>query len=115
MKRILVLMLTVLTALEGLSQTSDTTCIHNEHLKTALKLIEQGKIDRADLELTRERESQLQGIVKGKDTVINILTSRVSNYEKQTINYERQLKAQKKKSTLLIMGAALLTGLFIIK
>ena len=104
----------MLTAFAGRSQTSkDTTCLPNEQLKKALVLIEQGKIDKAELEQVKEQRAALLAAIDVKD-------ARIANYERLSVNCNDQIRLRdetilslnkslknQRRKTLIMGGAAL--------
>lgn len=122
--KILIVLLLVVTAYGAHSQTSDTTCLPNTQLKQALKLIEQGKVDRIELEQVKGQQVQLQEIVKGKDErivnlqqqvttgdVMNANLTTQNNLKDQTIaSLNKALKKQKTKTVLAGISAVLISG-----
>lgn len=117
-------LLLILTASGVHSQTSDTTCLPNAQLKAALKLIEQGKVDKVELEQVKGQQVQLQEIVKGKDERIVNLSAQITNLSQQTENLSQQstlkdqtitslnkaLRKQKTRTVLAGLSAVLISG-----
>lgn len=131
-------MLMVLTLLKSqcISQTSDSvTCIPNVQLRKAINLIERGKVVEEELQLTKENVSFLQKRLDKKDSIIykyavrdltwkkvdsnnriqiDNLNKYVSNSQKIFEIRDKQLKRERKKKWLFLLGG-IATSYFIIK
>src|SRR4051794_30991228 len=121
MKKLSVLILTMLIAFAGHSQKTDTVCIPIQDLRKKLIQLEECKVNQAELVQRRVEILQLKQIAMTKDTVINGLNQsvivekqKVSNLDDQVFNLngqielrdqgikilEKQLRKQKAKTFL---------------
>lgn len=111
---------------------SDTiTCLPNGQLKTALKLIERGKIDSERVTVQKTINQLLQEQLSNKDSIIAVYEAKgitysnvIRNYDNQIVNLNQQnavneklvstlqkdLKRQKHKTTFAIIGGLITTG-----
>src|SRR5687767_5669945 len=90
MKALTVLLIAILISLKTISQisvdsTKRITCIPNENLNAAVRLIEKGKLDAQKVELQ-------QRIIVTKDSIINSTSSLLLNYRQTAGNYERDIR-----------------------
>lgn len=95
-------MLTLLVAVkfQAISQTSDSlTCIPNSQLKKAINLIEEGKVVKEELEVSKKKIVTLEEFINHKDKIINeygkkdsIAQRIISSYEQAVINFQAQVK-----------------------
>ena len=110
------LIISILIPLKGISQTSkiDTTitCIPNAQLKQAILLIEEGKVIKQELSLTKQIVKVMQYQLANKDSAINYLQLKgldwkllndkneqlIINYQKQISNQQENIQLQEKKS-----------------
>lgn len=107
-KLITTLLITLLTASVGISQTSsDTTCLPNSQLKKAINLIERGKVAEEELGHTKQLVTVLENKVTVKDSVINklfaekdIYTALIKNFEQEVANDKNIIKNLEKSITL---------------
>jgi hypothetical protein len=96
------IMLTVLVAikLSAISQTSDSvTCLPNSQLKKAINLIEQGKVVKEELEVSKKKIITLEEFLNHKDKIINEFQKKdslsknvIMSYEQAVINFQAQIK-----------------------
>lgn len=94
MQRLLLTLITIiLTAYASISQTLDsTTCLPNQQLKTAINIIERGKVTLEELGLTKQKVADLQLVIATKDSIIQYLT--VINTTNQQIAERYRLMAE---------------------
>jgi hypothetical protein len=110
------LIISILIPLKGISQTSkiDTTitCIPNAQLKQAILLIEEGKVIKQELSLTKQIVKVMEYQLANKDSAINYLQLKgldwkslndkneqlIINYQKQISNQQENIQFQEKKS-----------------
>lgn len=90
------LVLTSLLAMTSpsISQNSSdsVTCIPNSALRTAVKLIEKGKLDSAELKVMRETVSLLNQRIQAKDLIIAEHQGKEQTYKLLAENFENQKK-----------------------
>jgi len=94
------LTLSLAVKLSGISQTSDSvTCLPNSQLKKAINLIEQGKVHKEELELSKKKIQTLEEFLTHKDKIINEYKKKdslsqgvISSYEQAVINFQAQVK-----------------------
>lgn len=91
MKRLLIIALTtILTASEGISQTStDTTCLPNSQLKKVINRIEACKVIEEELNLSKSQLTVANQRVFLKDSIISKLHLQGANYERLIENYKK--------------------------
>ena len=91
MKRLLIIALTtILTASEGISQTStDTTCLPNSQLKKVINRIEACKVIEEELTLSKSQLTVYNERVIVKDSIISKLHLQGANYERLIENYKK--------------------------
>ena len=107
-KLITTLLIILLTASVGISQTSsDTTCLPNSQLKKAINLIERGKVAEEELGQTKQLVTILENKVTLKDSVIaklflekDVYSALVRNYEQELANDKNIIKNLEKSITL---------------
>jgi len=126
----------MLIALGGISQTSsDTACIPISQLKTAINIIEKGKVVEKELVLTKEALEVSEKRIQNKDSIISQLNVKetlflgmIDNYKtadknkeqiinnlEKSITLERR-KSNRQKMTKWLTGiSGLLLGFFISK
>jgi hypothetical protein len=82
----------MLLTLKGHSQNSgnDTTCLPNAQLKLALKKIEKGKLDAAELKLQQEQNLLLEKRLFVKDSIIGLRQQQVNSYMQLVKNHESE-------------------------
>jgi len=78
---------------KGISQNSSDsiTCIPNSQLKKAINLIENGKVVKQELEITKERSVWLEYRISTKDSVISQYIYKEDNWKKIEANYKSQI------------------------
>ena len=102
---LLLLIISILIPLKSISQVSKTdttvTCIPNAQLKQAIFLIEEGKITKQELTLTKEIIKIMEYQVSNKDSLIAQLTRKTLDWktlntknEEIIINYQKQINNQ---------------------
>lgn len=79
---------------------SDTTCIPDEKLRLALKKIEQGKLDAAELQMTRMHLDLANRSMDMKDSVISSQWVLISSFKSSVENYRSQLVMQKARTDI---------------
>ena len=86
---------------KGISQnsTDSVTCIPNSQLRRAINIIENGKIVKQELELSKERSVVLEYRIATKDSIISQYINKESNWikidenqKKQIVNYKDYVK-----------------------
>lgn len=86
---------------KGISQnsTDSVTCIPNSQLRKAINIIENGKVVKQELELSKERYVILEYRIATKDSIISQYINKEKNWikidenhKKQIINYEDYTK-----------------------
>jgi hypothetical protein len=86
---------------KGISQnsTDSVTCIPNSQLRKAINIIENGKVVKQELELSKERYVVLEYRIATKDSIISQYINKEKNWikidenhKKQIINYEDYTK-----------------------
>ena len=127
-KQIIILLISHLLIFKGISQTSNDsiTCIPNSQLKLAINKIEEGKVLKQELQLSKssivylensnitkddiikqyEKKDSLNSlIISGYKESINNLNSRINNSDFKYVLQSVKLKRQKfKKWGTLILG-----------
>lgn len=78
---------------KGISQNSNdsVTCIPNSQLRRAINIIENGKVVKQELELTKERSVVLEYRIATKDSVISQYQQNEVNWKKIDANYKSQI------------------------
>ena len=78
---------------KGISQnsTDSVTCIPNTQLRRAINIIENGKVVKQELELTKERSVVLEYRIATKDSVISQYQQKEVNWKKVDENYKKQI------------------------
>lgn len=78
---------------KGISQnsTDSVTSIPNSQLRKAINLIENGKVVKKELELTKERSVVLEYRISVKDSVISQYEKKEANWNKIDANYKSQI------------------------
>ena len=78
---------------KGISQnsTDSVTCIHNSQLRRAITIIENGKVVKQELELTKERSVWLEYRISTKDSVISQYQQKEDNWKKIDANYKSRI------------------------
>ena len=78
---------------KGISQnsTDSVTYIPNSQLRKAINLIENGKVVKKELELTKERSVVLEYRISVKDSVISQYQKKEVNWNKIDANYKSQI------------------------
>lgn len=78
---------------KGISQnsTDSVTCIPNSQLRRAINIIENGKVVKQELELTKERSVVLEYRISTKDSVISQYQQKEVNWKKIDENYKKQI------------------------
>jgi hypothetical protein len=108
MRKLSVLFLALLLiASEGISQTYDTICIPANQLKSAILKVEEAKILREELNLTKLQMVNLERRLDVRDSLIwnynrmyQLLKSDISNLELQKANDHTTIKNLEKTITL---------------
>jgi hypothetical protein len=86
---------------KGISQnsTDSVTCIPNSQLRRAINIIENGKVVKQELELSKERSVVLEYRIATKDSIISQYINKESNWikidenqKKQIVNYKDYVK-----------------------
>lgn len=93
MKRlILTLIITLLIAYEGISQTSkDTTCLPNEQLRRAINRLETCKVTEEELSITKSLLGNAEKRLINRDSLILVFIRAEGNYRTLIDNYEQTL------------------------
>lgn len=78
---------------KGISQnsTDSVTCIPNSQLRRAITIIENGKVVKQELELTKERTVWLEYRISTKDSVISQYQQKEDNWKKIDANYKSRI------------------------
>lgn len=78
---------------KGISQnsTDSVTCIPNSQLRRAITIIENGKVVKQELELTKERSVWLEYRISTKDSVISQYQQKEDNWKKIDANYKSRI------------------------
>ena len=92
-KLIITLVILVVWTSKGISQNSNdsVTCIPNSQLRRAINIIENGKVVKQELELTKERSVVLEYRIATKDSVISQYQRNEVNWKKIDANYKSQI------------------------
>ena len=100
-KLIITLIILVVWTSKGISQnsTDSVTCIPNSQLRRAINIIENGKVVKQELELSKERYVVLEYRIATKDSIISQYINKESNWikidenqKKQIVNYKDYVK-----------------------
>lgn len=121
----------VLLTLKVISQDS-VTCLPNEQLKIAIKLIERGKTDSMRVELLTRNIDILNARINSRDSAILQYEKReisfsllMANYDKQILNYQKndtlsttwvaqlQKDLRRQRTRTVVVGVAGLVGIFL--
>ena len=88
------LLITLLTAYQGISQTSSdsVTCIPNAQLKKAINLIEKGKVVEEELVVTKELLKNSETRLSVKDSIIGKYQLSENQYKAFVKNLEENVK-----------------------
>ena len=88
------LLITLLTAYQGISQTSSdsVTCIPNSQLKKAINLIEKGKVVEEELVATKELLKNSETRLSVKDSIIGKYQLSENQYKAFVKNLEENVK-----------------------
>lgn len=88
------LLITLLTAYQGISQTSSdsVTCIPNAQLKKAINLIEKGKVVEEELVATKELLKNSESRLSIKDSIIGKYQLSENQYKALVANFEQNIK-----------------------
>ena len=78
---------------KGISQNSNdsVTCIPNSQLRRAITIIENGKVVKQELELTKERSVWLEYRISTKDSIISQYQQKEDNWKKIDSNYKSRI------------------------
>jgi len=78
---------------KGITQNSNdsVTCIPNIQLRRAITIIENGKVVKQELELTKERSVWLEYRISTKDSVISQYQQKEDNWKKIDANYKSRI------------------------
>ena len=78
---------------KGISQNSNdsVTCIPNSQLRRAITIIENGKVVKQELELTKERSVWLEYRISTKDSIISQYQQKEDNWKKIDANYKSRI------------------------
>lgn len=78
---------------KGISQnsTDSVTCIPNSQLRRAINIIENGKVVKQELEISKERSVVLEYRISVKDSVISQYQKKEVNWNKIDANYKSQI------------------------
>ena len=78
---------------KGITQNSNdsVTCIPNSQLRRAITIIENGKVVKQELELTKERSVWLEYRISTKDSVISQYQQKEDNWKKIDANYKSRI------------------------
>lgn len=78
---------------KGISQNSSdsVTCIPNSQLRRAINIIENGKIVKKELELSKERSVVLEYRISTKDSIIGQYVNKETNWKKVEDNQKKQI------------------------
>jgi len=78
---------------KGISQTaSDSTKIPNWQLKRAINVIENGKVAKQELFLTKDKVKLQDSLLILKDSTINVYATKDTIYNNSIVAYKRALK-----------------------
>ena len=97
-KQIIMLLITLLTAYQGISQTSNdsVTCLPNAQLKKAINLIEKGKVVEEELVATKELLKNSETRLFLKDSIIVKYQLSENQYKSLVANFEQNLNNDKR-------------------
>ena len=97
-KQITMLLITLLTAYQGISQTSSdsVTCLPNAQLKKAINLIEKGKVVEEELVATKELLKNSETRLSLKDSIIGKYQLSEKEYKSLVTNFEQNLNNDKR-------------------
>ena len=92
------LLITLLTAYQGISQTSNdsVTCLPNAQLKKAINLIEKGKVVEEELVATKELLKNSETRLFLKDSIIVKYQLSENQYKSLVANFEQNLNNDKR-------------------
>ena len=92
------LLITLLTAYQGISQTSSdsVTCLPNAQLKKAINLIEKGKVVEEELVATKELLKNSETRLSLKDSIIRKYQLSEKEYKSLVTNFEQNVKNDKR-------------------
>ena len=92
------LLITLLTAYQGISQTSSdsVTCLPNAQLKKAINLIEKGKVVEEELVATKELLKNSETRLSLKDSIIRKYQLSEKEYKSLVTNFEQNLNNDKR-------------------
>jgi predicted HNH restriction endonuclease len=92
-KLIITLIILVVWTSKGISQNSNdsVTCIPNSQLSRAITIIENGKVVKQELELTKERSVWLEYRISTKDSIISQYQQKEDNWKKIDANYKSRI------------------------
>ena len=92
------LLITLLTAYQGISQTSSdsVTCLPNAQLKKAINLIEKGKVVEEELVATKELLKNSETRLSLKDSIIGKYQLSEKEYKSLVTNFENNLNNDKR-------------------
>ena len=92
------LLITLLTAYQGISQTSSdsVTCLPNAQLKKAINLIEKGKVVEEELVATKELLKNSETRLSLKDSIIGKYQLSENQYKSLVANFEQNLNNDKR-------------------
>jgi predicted HNH restriction endonuclease len=78
---------------KGISQnsTDSVTCIPNSQLRRAINIIENGKVVKQELELSKERYVVLEYRIATKDSIISQYINKDNNWRKIDENHKKQI------------------------
>lgn len=89
-----------LNAFSQVSKNDSATLIPNSQLRTALKLIEKGKLAEQKLQIAKSDSLILEGRILEKDLVITKLESRVNSFSALVANGEARVKNAEERGKL---------------
>lgn len=97
-KQITTLLIILLTAYQGISQTSNdsVTCLPNAQLKKAINLIEKGKVVEEELNVTKELLKNSESRLSIKDSIIGKYQLSENQYKLLVSNFEQNVKNDKR-------------------
>lgn len=97
-KQITTLLIILLTAYQGISQTSSdsVTCLPNAQLKKAINLIERGKVVEEELTATKELLKNSESRLSIKDSIIGKYQLSENQYKLLVSNFEQNVKNDKR-------------------
>ena len=92
------MLITLLTAYQGISQTSSdsVTCLPNAQLKKAINLIEKGKVVEEELVATKELLKNSETRLSLKDSIIRKYQLSEKEYKSLVTNFEQNLNNDKR-------------------